>query len=175
MLGVPDGAARPAATRPATKLAGPEGVTWLLERAQAAMAVTMSRRGAAALDLTSTYVKERKQFGRADRHVPGGQPARRRHLHQQGSDQAHGVAGGVAARRREARGRRRWRRRSTGPREGGQDVLLAAHHLHGGVGVDRDYPLYRYFLLAKQMELDLGSETPTLMRLGALLAETPVG
>ena len=29
-------------------------------------------------------------------------------------------------------------------------MLLAAHHLHGGVGVDRDYPLYRYFLLAKQ-------------------------
>ena len=54
-------------------------------------------------------------------------------------------------------------------------MLLAAHHLHGGVGVDRDYPLYRYFLLAKQMELDLGSETPTLMRLGAVLAETPVG
>ena len=60
--------------------------------------------------------------------------------------------------------------------QGGQDVLLAAHHLHGGVGVDRDYPLYRYFLLAKQMELDLGSETPTLDATWArLLAETPVG
>ena len=59
--------------------------------------------------------------------------------------------------------------------QGGQDVLLAAHHLHGGVGVDRDYPLYRYFLLAKQLELDLGSETPTLVHLGALIADTPVG
>ena len=59
--------------------------------------------------------------------------------------------------------------------QGGQDVLLAAHHLHGGVGVDRDYPLYRYFLLAKQLELDLGSETPTLMHLGGLIADTPVG
>ena len=53
--------------------------------------------------------------------------------------------------------------------------LHAAHHLHGGVGVDRDYPLHRYFLLAKQLELDLGSETPSLVHLGALLADTPVG
>ena len=49
----------------ATKLAGPEGLTWLLQRAQTAMAVTMSGVAATALDLTSTYVKERKQFGRA--------------------------------------------------------------------------------------------------------------
>ena len=59
--------------------------------------------------------------------------------------------------------------------EGAQHVLRAAHHLHGGVGVDRDYPLYRYYLLAKQMELDLGSETPTLARLGKMLADAPVG
>ena len=58
--------------------------------------------------------------------------------------------------------------------QGGQDVLHAAHHLHGGVGVDRDYPLYRYFLLAKQLELDLGSATPSLVHLGALFADTPV-
>ena len=31
--------------------------------------------------------------------------------------------------------------------EGGQRVVHAAVHLHGGVGVDRDYPLHRYFLL----------------------------
>ena len=31
--------------------------------------------------------------------------------------------------------------------EGGQRVVHAASHLHGGVGVDRDYPLHRYFLL----------------------------
>jgi alkylation response protein AidB-like acyl-CoA dehydrogenase len=46
----------------------------------------------------------------------------------------------------------------------------AAHHIHGGVGVDRDYPLHRYFLLAKQLELSLGSATPSLQRLGKLLA-----
>ena len=33
--------------------------------------------------------------------------------------------------------------------EGGQRVVHAAQHLHGGMGVDRDYPLHRYFLWAK--------------------------
>ena len=37
--------------------------------------------------------------------------------------------------------------------EGGTRVVHAAQHLHGGVGVDRDYPLHRYFLWAKQLEL----------------------
>ena len=40
--------------------------------------------------------------------------------------------------------------------EGGQRVVHAASHLHGGVGVDRDYPLHRYFLLTEQIELTLG-------------------
>ena len=52
--------------------------------------------------------------------------------------------------------------------------MHAAHHLHGGMGVDRDYPLYRYFVLVKQLELSLGSATPSLVRLGAHLADTPV-
>ena len=54
--------------------------------------------------------------------------------------------------------------------EGGQRVVHAAHHVHGGVGVDRDYPLHRYFLLVKHLELQLGSATPSLLRLGRLLA-----
>jgi hypothetical protein len=49
----------------------------------------------------------------------------------------------------------------------------AAHHLHGGMGVDKDYPLYRFFVLVKQLELSLGSGTPSLLRLGALLADAP--
>jgi alkylation response protein AidB-like acyl-CoA dehydrogenase len=57
--------------------------------------------------------------------------------------------------------------------DGGQRVVHAAQHLHGGIGVDRDYPLHRYFLLAKQLELTLGGATPQLLRLGALLASEP--
>jgi len=54
--------------------------------------------------------------------------------------------------------------------EAGQRVVHAAQHLHGGMGVDRDYPLHRYFLRAKQLELSLGGATPQLLRLGASIA-----
>jgi len=37
------------------------------------------------------------------------------------------------------------------------------------MGVDRDYPLHRYYLLVKEMELQIGSATPSLRRLGASL------
>jgi 3-oxocholest-4-en-26-oyl-CoA dehydrogenase beta subunit len=58
--------------------------------------------------------------------------------------------------------------------EGGQRVVHAAQHLHGGLGVDRDYPLHRYFLWAKQLELTLGGTTASLLRLGRALAAQPV-
>jgi alkylation response protein AidB-like acyl-CoA dehydrogenase len=57
--------------------------------------------------------------------------------------------------------------------EGGQRVVHAAVHLHGGVGVDRDYPLHRHFLATKYNELTLGGATEQLRRLGAALAEAP--
>jgi alkylation response protein AidB-like acyl-CoA dehydrogenase len=58
--------------------------------------------------------------------------------------------------------------------EGGQRVVHAASHLHGGVGVDRDYPLHRFFLRTRQIELTLGSANESLRRLGKILATEPV-
>ena len=55
--------------------------------------------------------------------------------------------------------------------EGGKRIVQAAQHLHGGVGVDREYPLHRYYLYARQLELTLGGATPQLLRLGRMLAE----
>lgn len=54
--------------------------------------------------------------------------------------------------------------------DAGQRVVHAAQHLHGGIGVDRDYPLHRYFFAAKQLELYLGGTTESLARIGKLLA-----
>jgi len=54
--------------------------------------------------------------------------------------------------------------------EGGQRVVSAAQHLHGGMGSDIDYPLFRYTLWAKDIELSFGAATPTLARMGAELA-----
>lgn len=58
--------------------------------------------------------------------------------------------------------------------EAGHRVAHAAQHLHGGVGVDVDYPVHRYFRWAKVLELHLGSGTEHLRRLGAMLAAEPV-
>lgn len=58
--------------------------------------------------------------------------------------------------------------------EAGQRVVRAAAHLHGGMGVSREYPLHRYYVWAKHLELTLGSGTPQLATLGRLLAEEPV-
>ncbi len=55
--------------------------------------------------------------------------------------------------------------------EAGQAVANAAQHLHGGMGVDRGYPLYRYYLWARQLELSLGGAAVHLSRLGAALAK----
>jgi alkylation response protein AidB-like acyl-CoA dehydrogenase len=59
--------------------------------------------------------------------------------------------------------------------EGAQRVVHAAQHLHGGIGVDLDYPIHRYFRWAKVLELTLGGASPSLLRLGASLTSQPVG
>ena len=44
--------------------------------------------------------------------------------------------------------------------------MHAAQHLHGGIGVDLDYPVHRYFRWTKVIELSLGTATEHLRRLG---------
>lgn len=48
----------------------------------------------------------------------------------------------------------------------GHRVSYAAQHLHGGTGVDRDYPLWRYCLWARHNEMTLGSSAARLASLG---------
>ena len=49
-------------------------------------------------------------------------------------------------------------------------VSQAAQHLHGGIGVDRDYPLFRYCLWARQLELSGGSSAELMATLGENIA-----
>ncbi len=57
--------------------------------------------------------------------------------------------------------------------EGGSRIGHAALHIHGGISIDVDYPIHRYFLWAKQLEYTLGAATPQLVHLGALIAAEP--
>jgi alkylation response protein AidB-like acyl-CoA dehydrogenase len=57
--------------------------------------------------------------------------------------------------------------------DAGSRVLHAAQHLHGGIGVDTDYPLHRYFVRGQQIEQTLGTATRQLLRVGARIAADP--
>ncbi len=54
--------------------------------------------------------------------------------------------------------------------ERGQKLVHATQHLHGGIGADITYPIHRYFLWGKQIELQLGGPSLQLARLGASVA-----
>ncbi len=58
--------------------------------------------------------------------------------------------------------------------EAGHRVAHAAVHVHGGTGIDNDYPLHRYFIAAKALELLLGGATDQLLRIGARFADQPI-
>ncbi|MEU4619453.1 acyl-CoA dehydrogenase family protein [Actinoplanes sp. NPDC023801] len=53
--------------------------------------------------------------------------------------------------------------------ETGHRVLHTAVHVHGGVGIDLDYPLHRYFLAAEHHEFLLGGATAHLLDLAEVL------
>ena len=55
--------------------------------------------------------------------------------------------------------------------EGGSRIGHAALHVHGGISIDVDYPIHRYFLWIKQIEFTLGSATPQLLAVGRELAK----
>ena len=52
----------------------------------------------------------------------------------------------------------------------GHRVTHTCQHLHGGIGSDVEYPLHRYYLWFKQMDLTLGGGSKQLADLGALIA-----
>jgi 3-oxocholest-4-en-26-oyl-CoA dehydrogenase beta subunit len=54
--------------------------------------------------------------------------------------------------------------------ERGQRTVHATQHLHGGMGADITYPIHRYFLWGKQIELLLGGPSLQLSKLGASIA-----
>jgi alkylation response protein AidB-like acyl-CoA dehydrogenase len=152
---------------------GSDIVHWLVLRATAAAAVAEAGVTAASLALTAEYTKTREQF---DRPIATFQAVGQRAADAYVDSEAIWLTAWQAA----------WRIAEGLPAddavavakfwaaEGGQRVVHAAVHLHGGVGVDRDYPLHRYFLLTKQLELTLGGATEQLLRLGAMLAAEPV-
>ncbi|MFT5223800.1 MAG: alkylation response protein AidB-like acyl-CoA dehydrogenase [Glaciecola sp.] len=56
--------------------------------------------------------------------------------------------------------------------EAGHVAMHAVQHVHGGIGVDREYPLHRLFGRAKSHEFSLGTSSHQLRDLGARIASS---
>ena len=59
--------------------------------------------------------------------------------------------------------------------QAGLDVVHRVQHVHGGIGVDVDYPVHRFFLWGKQLAGTLGGPAALLAELGDTLADLEVG
>lgn len=150
--------------------AGSEILAWIQERATAALACVALGVTEQALAMTSEYTKNRKQF---DQPIAMFQAVGQRladayidveAIRLTAWQAAWRIANGMPAASQVAIAKY-WAAAA------GQRVVHTAQHLHGGMGVDRDYPLHRYFLYAKQLELQLGGATTQLRTLGRLIAD----
>lgn len=54
--------------------------------------------------------------------------------------------------------------------QSGLDVVHRVQHLHGGIGVDIDYPVHRYFLWGRELSAVLGGPDTLLEELGDVIA-----
>jgi alkylation response protein AidB-like acyl-CoA dehydrogenase len=125
-----------------------------------------------ALELTAEYAREREQFG----HPIGAFQAVRQRLADAYIDvEAVRLTLWQAA----------WRLADGHPAdeetacakfwaaEAGHRVAHTAVHIHGGVGIDVEHPLHRYFAAAGRLEFALGGATAQLRALGDLQRHTP--
>jgi alkylation response protein AidB-like acyl-CoA dehydrogenase len=152
---------------------GGEAITrWIVLHANAALAALALGLCEEALRRTAEYTKERKQFGQpiamfqAVAHRAADAYVDTEAVRLTAWQAASRLAAGEPAEMEVALAKY-W------AAEGGHRVVHAAQHLHGGVGVDRDYPLHRYFLYARHLLLTLGGPTTQLLRIGRTLAERP--
>ena len=158
-------------------LGGPttDGSMVLLHLAQhATVALCLAQAGAcaAAVELTAQFTKTREQFGKP---IASFQAVGQRAADAYVDAQAVRLTAWQAAWRL-SRGLPAATEVATAKywaAEGGQRVVHGATHLHGGVGVDREYALHRFFLWTEQIELTLGRATESLLSLGRLLGPRP--
>ena len=154
-------------------LAGPdEGaavVTWMLERARTGLCALQLGVTEEAVRRAAAYLNQRHQFGRP---LSSFQGTMLRAADAYIDSEAIRVTTWQAA----------WRLDTGRPAaeavavahwwasEAGQRVVHATQHLHGGLGADIAYPIHRYFLWGKQIELMLQGPSAELARLGAMRA-----
>jgi alkylation response protein AidB-like acyl-CoA dehydrogenase len=152
---------------------GQAPIDWIVDRAILGLCAQATGVSDAGMHLTAGYVGERKQF---DRVIGTFQAVGHRMADCYVDNEAIRLSMLLAASLlnagaeadKEVAVAKYWASYS-GSRVGHADL-----HLHGGISIDLDYPIHRYFLWAKQIEFQLGAAGPQLARIGTLLAEAPV-
>ncbi len=157
-------------------LAGPvDGaavLAWMIERSTIGLCAQVAGIVARALEMTAAYTKERIQFDRPIATFQAvGQRAADAYIDVNATElvllqAAWRLSEGLPA-STEVEVAKFW------AAEAAHRVAHTAVHLHGGTGVDADYPLHRYFLAAKELEFTLGGATDQLLRIGATFAASP--
>lgn len=149
---------------------GEEAVRYLVDRYLVGLCALASGACQEALRITAEYASNRKQF---DKPIAMFQAVGQRMADSYIDNEAVQLTMWQAASRlaedlpsdREVATAKFW------AADGGHRIGHAALHIHGGISIDVDYPIHRYFLWLKQIEYTLGAATPQLVRLGQLLAE----
>lgn len=154
-----------------TEERGPEIIDWLLTRAAVGISALQLGTLERALEMVSDYARERTQF---DRPIGSFQAVAQRlsdaYIDVKGvrlaATQAAWQLDDGSATEASIRTAKFW------AADAGHRVAHTVIHVHGGVGLDRDHPVHRYFLAAKHNEFALGSATDQLRRLGRHLVTT---
>ncbi len=159
----------PVAARLGSPGEGAGALRWLVQRATAARCMMQLGVTERALEITAEYGRTRMQF---DRPLGSFQT-----FHQRAADAYINVEAvrlsALEATWRLSRGlpadeqvavAKYW------AAEGGQSAAFACQHLHGGIGIDVEYPLHRHFTWAMQLEHELGSARHHLEALGRAIA-----
>ena len=148
---------------------GAEVTAWVLDRGVIGLCAVQAGVCEAALRTTATYTSERKQFDtpiatfQAVAHRCANAYIDTEAIRLTAHQAAWRIDAGMAA-SEEIAIAKFW------ASEGAERVVHAAQHLHGGIGVDLDYPVHRTFRWAKHIGLSLGGGTAHLRRLGTLIA-----
>jgi acyl-CoA dehydrogenase len=147
---------------------GADVLSWILNRAWTGLCALQVGVTEAAVSQTATYLNTREQFGRplstfqgtmlraADAAIDT--ESIRVTMWQAAWRLDNGLDADLAV------SVASWFASEAGPR-----AVHATQHLHGGVGADVEYPIHRYFLWGKQIELMLGPPSAQLARLGRQL------
>jgi len=144
-------------------------VGWLVERAIVGLCALETGVVEKALRITAQYTAERRQFDRA---IASFQAVQQRAADAWIAQESIRLTTWQAA----------WRLAEGLPAtdevliakvwaaEGGHQAVYAAQHLHGGIGVDVDYPVHRHYLWSRAIELTLGPGARRLAELGQRIA-----